>query len=431
MPLTLKRNLTLFDATIYGVGIILGAGIYALIGQAAGIAGSAVWLAFVFGAILAAITGLSYAELTSMYPKEAAEYVYTKKAFHSKSLSFLIGWLIIITGIVAAAAVAIGFGGYLENLTGINPFISAAVLVAALSFLNFWGIKESSRANIVFTIVELGGLLLIIALGFTFGDVSSVNLFESPAGFTSIFAAAALIFFAYIGFEDVANIAEEVKDPTRNVPRALIYSIIISTIVYILVAIAVVALVPWQTLAASAAPLATAAEGAFPGAGFVLSIIALFATANTVLIILIVQSRMTFGMARDDSLPHVLSRLHKKRRTPWLAILLSMMVVLGFIAIKNIRTVAEVANFGVFITFIAVNASLIALRFKAPKARRRFRVPLNIGKFPILPVFGVIVSAAMLLKLSPESYYIGIAVILAGLVVYGLIKLKEHYGHKT
>ena len=427
MALKLKRNLSLFDVTIYGVGIILGAGVYALIGQAAGIAGNAIWLSFLFGAVLAAITGLSYAELSSMYPREAAEYVYTKKAFNSKGLAFVIGWLIIITGTVAAAAVAIGFGGYLEALTGFNPFISAACLIGALSLLNFWGIKQSSRANIVFTVVELSGLLLIIALAFMFGDFSSVNFFESPTGFSGVFAAAALIFFAYIGFEDVVNISEEVKNPRRNVPKALLYSIVITTIVYVLVAISVVALVPWQELANSIAPLATAAEGTFPGAGFVLSVIALFATANTVLIILIVQSRMAYGMAREHSLPTFLSKLHEVRRTPWVAIIITTLIVLGFLAIRNIRTIAEVTNFGVFITFIIVNAALIALRYKAPKANRRFKVPLNIGKFPVLPVCGIIVSVAMLLKLNPVIHYIGLGIIASGVIIYAITKAREHY----
>ena len=196
----LKRALGLFEVTVYGVGIILGAGIYALIGQAAGISGNALWLSFLIGAVIASLTGLSYAELGTMYPKEAAEYVYTKKAFRNKLFPFLVGWLIIVTGMVVSATVALGFGGYFHAITGIAPVLGAILLLIGCTALNFWGIKESAKFNVVFTAVEMIGLLIIIAFGVKF--VGSVDYFEMPNGFVGVLSAAVLIFFAYVGFED-------------------------------------------------------------------------------------------------------------------------------------------------------------------------------------------------------------------------------------
>ena len=421
----LKRSLSLFHVTMYGIGIILGAGIYALIGEAAGLAGNALWISFVLGAVIASFTGLSYAELGSMYPKEAAEFVYTKKAFKRQQLSFLLGWLIIFIGVVAAATVSLGFGNYLSSMTGVNPILAGGGLIVALSLLNFWGIEQSARANILFTLVELSGLLIIIFLGFTYGNMGSTDLFFSPTGFSGIFAGAILIFFAYIGFEDVVNVAEETKDPRRAIPLALFISIAVTTIIYILVSIASVSLLPWETLAASAAPLADVAESAVPGFSSLLSIIALFATANTVLIIMIVQSRMVYGMARERSLPKFLGRIHHVRRTPWISIFLIMFVALAFISIGNIRTIAEVTNFGVFVTFILVNSALIVLRYRQPRTRRPFRVPLNIGKFPILPAIAIIFALCMLLSLDLHVVGIGAGILVAGFIFYHACRFKK------
>ena len=166
----LKRELGLFEATVYGVGIILGAGIYALIGEAAGLTGNSVWLSFVVGAIVASFTGLSYAELATMIPKAAAEYVYLRKA-GSKMLGFLIGWLIIFTGVASAATVALGFGGYFKGLFELPIVFTAAALIGILSYINFLGIKQSSRFNVIFTAVEVIGLVMVIVLGLTvFGN---------------------------------------------------------------------------------------------------------------------------------------------------------------------------------------------------------------------------------------------------------------------
>ena len=190
MAVKLKRTLGLFETTLYGVGIILGAGIYVLIGKAAGLAGNLTWAAFAIGALIAAFTGLSYAELSSLFPKAGGEYVYAEKAFN-KRLAFLVGWLIVAGGTIAAATIALGFASYLSALIQAPVIATAIILILLLSLVNFWGIKESAMANIVATLVEAGGLVAIILLGLKY--IGSVNYVElPPLGFTGLLSATAL-----------------------------------------------------------------------------------------------------------------------------------------------------------------------------------------------------------------------------------------------
>ncbi|MCD6477079.1 MAG: amino acid permease [Candidatus Aenigmarchaeota archaeon] len=419
----LKRALGLLDLTAYGVGIILGAGIYALIGKAAGLAGPSVWISFLIGALLAITTALSYVELGTMFPKAAAEYVYAKNAFKNKLLCFLIGFFPIAVGIIAGSTVALGFGGYLQSLTGIPLAIGALGLIAACGVINFWGIKQSARINIIFTLIELSGLILIILFAlylFLMHQISPINLLEAPNGITGILNAAALIFFAYIGFEDIVNMAEETKNPKKILPKAFLLSILITSLIYIMVSIASVSILPWEILGQSDAPLADVAEIAVPGSSYLLSIIALFATANTVLIILIVETRMIWGMAKAGSLPKVLSVVHKKRKTPWLAILVTTLIAMLFSATTVITTIAQAVDVIVFIIFISVNASLIVLRYKKPKLKRPFKVPLNIGKFPLIPAISIIICLSLMLHLDIIVFlYLGI-IVAAGILTYFL-----------
>jgi len=431
MALKLKRSLSLFEATFYGVGIILGAGIYALIGQAAGTAGNALWMSFLIGAVISALTGLSYAELSAMYPKAAAEYVYVKKAYSSKFLAFMISWLIIFTGILSAATVALGFSGYFTKLVfpevtnGLLIFI-AIILIAILSFVNFYGIKESSKMNVIFTVVEMSGLVLIIFLALASGKYGSVNYLEAPQGFGGIIAASILVFFAYIGFEDIVNIAEETKSPKKFIPRAIFLAIIITTALYILVSVATVSLVDWNSMKDVPNPLALAAGNSFLGnhAGFALSVIALFATTNTVLIILVVTSRMIFGIARDRALPSILAKIHPKRKTPWIAAIAVGLLSIVFLFLGKIETIASVTSLGAFISFGTVNLALIWLRYTKPKLERPFRVPLNIGNFPILSFLGAIFCVYMIYQFTFTQMAVGLAILLTGAAVYHLRKNK-------
>lgn len=426
MASRLKREISLFSAIIYGVGIILGAGIYALVGEAAGIAGNAVWASFLLAAIVSSFTGMSYMELVSVFPKAAAEYVYVKKAFNRKTLAFVIGFFTVAVSIISASTVSLGFGGYMQSLLGI-PMIPAALgLIVLLTAINMMGISKSSKMNIIFTAVEIAGLVIIICIAFFSGSVGSVNYFETPAGITGIISAAALIFFAYIGFEELANITEEVKNPRRNVPIALIASVIITTVLYILVSVSVVSLMNWEDLGCSTAPLSDAASAVLGGNSFtMMSVIALFATANTVLISFIVASRAIYGMSRDSSMPKVLCRVSAKTGAPWVALLVVMAASLAFVMIGDIKTVASITDFGVFLIFISVNISAIVLRYRMPNLKRRFKTPLNIGKFPLIPLFGLLSSLLLLSHLSVESLIVSALMVVVSVLLYTLYEKRR------
>ena len=419
----LKRHMGLFQLTMYGTGLILGAGIYVLIGEAAGFAGDSVWIAFALGSVVALFAGFSYAELSSIFPKAAAEYIFIKNAFKNNFFAFLIGWLTAVTSIITAATVALGFGGYFAEFVNIPIIISAIGLLVILSIVNFVGIRESAWTNTIFTIIEASGLILIIIIGFTFANPEPVNYYESPSGFSGIVIAFVLIFFAFIGFEDMANIAEEVKKPKKTLPKAIILSVVIAGILYVLVSLAVVRVVNWEELANSSAPIALVAErGLGPEAHILLSSIALFAITNTVLITLVAGSRIFYGMAKEKVFPAIIGKIHLKTKTPWVAVIVILITSMAFTLIGDIVIVANITVFAIVITFAAVNLAVIVLRYTEPDIERKFKVPINIGKFPILPLFGLGISIYMAFQFEIEVVLVGIAIIGIGAVFYRISK---------
>lgn len=426
----LKEGIGLFQAVMYGTGLILGAGIYVLIGDVAEIAGNAMWLSFIVAAVIAAFTGLSYAELSSMFPKSAAEYVFAKNAFGSRLLAFVAGWMIIFVAVVSAAAVALGFSGYLASFfPGINPVVTAVLLVAALSGVNLVGIRESTWTNTTSTIIEIAGLAIIIGAAFALGLPAQTDYNEMPPAVMSpslalaaILGAAGLIFFAYFGFENLANVAEETRNARRAIPVALVASIVITTAIYILVAVSAAALAGWQGLASTDAPLAFAAEKALGSAGrTMLGVIALFATTNTVLVLLVAGSRIMFGMAQDGALPKKLASVHRSRKTPVAGIAVTMALVMATVAASSGSTeaVAGVAVFGIFAVYILVNLSLIRLRYTRPELERPFRSPVALRGFPVLAGLGAATSAAMLTQFDSVTALAGAGA--AGLAVVAFI----------
>lgn len=418
----LKRELGLLEVTLSGVGIILGAGIYALIGKAAGLAGNSIWLSFALSALIAVFTGLSYAELSSMFPKASAEYEYIVNAF-GKKLAFIIGWLIIWSGVIGASTVALGFAGYFNALLNAPVKISALILIVALSFIILYGIKESAWFAVAATLIEATGLVFIIFIGLPY--LGNVDYFEMPQGLNGVFEASALVFFAYIGFEGIVKLSEETKAPEKTIPRGLMLAILISIILYILVALSAVSVIGWERLSTSEAPFADLAFNVMGRDGFiVLSVIALFATANTVLLMLLAASRITYGMADSFSLPAVLARVHPSRRTPWAAILSMMALSMVFVLAGDIKFAANVTNFTLFVTFIVVNAALVILRYTQPGRKRPFRVPLTIGKLPLLPLLGLAFCVFMLAQLSLQVLAVGMMLtVLGGL--FSLVDMKR------
>ena len=423
----LKRHIGLFQLTMYGVGLTLGAGIYVLIGEATGFAGNSVWISFLLGTIVAMFAGLSYAELTALFPKAAAEYTFVKHAFKNNFLAFIIGWLTAITSMITAATVSLGFGGYLAQFVNLPITISAVLLIGGLSIVNFIGIKESTWANTIFAIITAGGLVLIIFLGMTYETTEPIDYFEMPHGTTGIILAFVLIFFAFIGFEDMANVAEEVKKPKKTLPRAIVLTVIITGIIYLLVSLSVVRVVNWEELGQSAAPLAAVAERSLGiGGSITLSAIALFATASTVLITLVAGSRILYGMAKSKSLPLSLCKIHSKTKTPWIAVIGILITSMAFALIGDIVIVANITVFAVVITFATINLSVIVLRYTEPKLERSFRVPVNIGRFPLLPLFGFGVTIYMAIQFEMEVMLVGLAIIAAGALFYVIFNRKQN-----
>jgi|TARA_Y100000310_G_scaffold332837_1_gene409180 APA family basic amino acid/polyamine antiporter len=422
MP-ALKRALGLFETTLMGVGIILGAGIYVLIGEAAGIAGNSVWLSFALASIVAIFTGLSYAEFSSRFTDDSGEYDYVKRTV-SERWGFIVGWMMVFTLLISAAAVALGFAGYFARLfpsfnTGIVAIAIAIILL--FSFLSYWGIKQAAWLNIFFTFLEIFGLLFIIYLGL--GKIGSVNYMEMPSGFGGVLSAAALVFFAFIGFETIVKLAEETRTPKKTVPRAILLSILISTVIYILVAISAISILSWDKLAVSTAPLADVAAVALGAYAFLaLSIIALFSTGNTVLIILIGASRQIYGICKNYKKLFNLSKISSRRQTPHIAIAFTAAVAIAFSLIGNIGTVAEITNFAVFATFILVNAALIIMRMKEKRPHKQgFRVPFSIGKIPVTAVLGLLSSLFLLLQLPLLVILSGLGLLAGGAVVHKIV----------
>lgn len=420
----LKRNVTLFEATMYCICVIIGAGIYVLIGVAAGEAGNVTWLAFLFASLIAACTGLSYAELSSKLPYDAAEYTYSKEAFKSKGFAFGIAWLKLVTAIIAAAAVSLGFGGYFSGLFGVSPLIGAILIVFVALFFNIYSAKSTLKISAMFVGITIFGLLLIIFSGL--GYVGSVDYLDFTFGWGGLFTAAALVFFSFLGFEDVANLSEESKNPRKVLPRAIMISIIVCTVIYTLVSLVSISVLPWNELAVSASPLTQVAEVTMGQAGsLMMSLIALFATGSTVLVLFFAYSRMIFGMAERGSLPLIFSRISRKRRTPYAALICVVLVTILFILLQDLKFVASLTDFGALFVFMFVNLSLIVLRYKKSHLHGQFKVPLNIGRFPILPAIGAGFSLYMLTTLSLTVAILSLSVFVIGMIVFSIFLEKR------
>ena len=410
----LKPVLGPVQLAFYGVEIIVGAGVYSVIGKAAGIAQEGLWLSFVIGAVVALLTGFSYAEMTTLFPHAGAEYLYLRRALpKSDWAAFGVGLLILMGGAATASTVAVAFGGYLRTFVDVPIWMSALALLAVCTVFNIWGLRESSWINILFTTVEVCGLLLVIAAALTRGSLHKPLLASPPPG---VLPAAAIVFFVYLGFEGIASLTEEARDPSRDLPRAIFYSIGITTLLYVLVSLAVIVLATPNELASSEAPLTLAIQKTWPGATSLLSAIAIFATANTVLISLIASSRLAFSMGRDGQIPSVFATLLSARDTPWIAATLMLAMSAALVPIENVKILAELSSFAALLAFLAANLALIIVRYRLPDLPRPFRVPLTIGWMPLLPLAAIASICLLLINFDWEIYVAGFgALVLSGL----------------
>ena len=418
----LERSLSFWEITLMSIGIILGAGIYVLIGEASGLSGNGIWLSFVIAAVVASITALSYAELSSRYPEAGAEYVYVENSF-GKFYAWIVGWLIIAGSIIGGSTVAIGFSRYFSSLFNTPILIIAFVVLLIIGIILILGVQETATLTIIFMIIEALGFIIIIFIGIPY--IGSVNYLEFANGLKGVVEAGVLIFFGYLGFEGITRLAEETENPKKNIPRAILFSLAITTLVYILVGITAVSVIPWQELSTAKAPLSLIAERVFGQNSFlILSVIALFSTFNTALVMLLSGSRIIYGIAKKDALPKILLRVQTRLKTPYIAIFVIIIASMIFLLIEDLQTIANLTNFTIFAVFISVNAAVIYFRYKNPN-KEGFRIPLSIGRLPIFPCIGILTSVFMIINLDFNVLLLGLFLIVVGSVLSLIINKKN------
>lgn len=422
---------------LYGAGSMMGAGIYGLVGKAAGQIGSAVWLSFLAALVAALFTGLSYAALGSRYPRAGGAAFMTHHAFGRPLLTHVVGMATAFSGLTSIATGALVIAENLQRA----PILSEAPLVLLgigyillMAGIVFRGIRESIWVNTVCTLIEAGGLILVIAVGARFwGQANLLEFAPSTSGNAAVFApllvlqGAALTFFAFVGFEDSLNVAEEVKNPRVTLPLGMILAMGITAILYIGVAITAVSVIPWQTLGEAKAPLADVMQKAapwFPAWTFI--IITIAAVANSALVNYVTASRLLFGMARDGRLPSALARVHKVRRTPHVAIGLLLAVLIVLVLSGGVTRLAEATVLLLLTVFVVVNTAYLILKHRKGEPRGAFEPPI------IVPLLGMLSCGALLVvRVSTGNWQapaIAGGMILLALVLYGFTRVKVAKG---
>lgn len=390
----LQRRLSLPLLVLYGIGITIGAGIYVLIGAVAGHAGTYAPWSFVLAAVVMAFTVGCYAELTTRFPVSAGEAAYVRAAFRSRAASTLTGLLTIVIGIVSSAALALGAAGYIAQFTDLPPSAIVALVLAVLGAVAAWGILESVLLASLFTLIEAGGLIAIIVAGLHAGLPLAGALRVPPLDIgtlSGIGYASLLAFFAFIGFEDLANVVEEAKVPHRDIPRAMVLTLVISTVLYVAVAAIAVAAVPVAELAASPAPLSLVFRTLAGVSPATISVIAIVATLNTILAQMTMAARVVYGLARQGDLPGFAGRVHPKTATPLIATALVVAATLALALLVPFERLAEGTSLATLVVFALVNLSLLRLRHrKIHTDGPHIRVPLWV------PAAGLVSCLAMM-----------------------------------
>lgn len=391
----LRRRLGLWLLTFYGLGNILGAGIYVLVGKVAGEAGYYAPLSFLLAALVAAFSAFTYAELSARYPVAAGEVAYLQEGFGRRWLSMVAGLLITAAGLLSAATISRGFAGYAQVFLPLPAPLLIVIALITLGAVAAWGIGQSVRLAALFTLLEIVGLALVIGVGG--GDLAQlparlreVEPLTHPPLWPGIFAGAFLAFYAFIGFEDMVNVAEETIEPERNMPRAILIALLVSTLLYGIVVLVAVTVVPPVELAASKAPLADVYRAASGREPVAITVISLFAVVNGALIQLIMASRILYGMSRRGWLPRALGKVHGRTRTPLLATLLVTAITLALALWFPLVRLAESTSYVVLTVFLLVNLALLRLRGRAP-------LPPGVRGYPAwVPILGAAGALALL-----------------------------------
>jgi amino acid transporter len=385
---------------LFIVGDILGTGIYALTGQVAKQVGGAVWLPFVVAFVVALMTAFSYLELVTKYPRAAGAALYTHRAFGIHFVTFIVAFAVMCSGITSSSTASRAFAANLShafdlNFTAVGITMTGLIFMAAIAIINFRGVGESVKMNVLLTCVELTGLLIIIfiglwAIGGGKGDVSRVMEFKTTGGtiFWPVIAATTLAFFAMVGFEDSVNMCEETKDPVNTFPKILLAGLFITGTIYVLVSISSITLVPPDQLGEGEAPLLKVVQAGAPNFPlWIFGFITMFAVANSALINMLMASRLVYGMSREHVLPTMLGKVHAGRRTPYIAIAFTTLLAFGLITfVGAVPALGGTTALLLLCVFTIVNIAVLVLR-RDPVAHKHFRTPT------IVPVFGALTCA--------------------------------------
>ncbi|NNE86092.1 MAG: amino acid permease [Alphaproteobacteria bacterium] len=397
----LRRTLSLPMMTLYGVGTTVGAGIYVLVGKVAGAAGLFAPVSFVLAALLATFSALSFAELSSRFPRSAGEAIYVSEGLGARRLGTIVGLLVVLSGIVSSATISIGAAGYLNTLVAVPTTAAIVAIIFLLAAIAIWGIREAVTVAALLTLLEVAGLLLVVWVGRdAFVSVPAAFSVQPPifdlAVLVGVASGVILAFFAFIGFEDMVNVAEEVRDVRRTMPRAIILTLVITTLIYLVVSIVATFSLPLAQISASEAPLAliyTSVTGKPP---LPISLIGLVAVVNGALIQIIMGSRVLYGLAQQEQISSVFGSVNRHTRTPIIATVAVSGLVLFFALAMPLENLARLTSLVVLFVFAIVNLALLVLKTRRPAPADAVTVPLWV------PAVGFVVSAFFVLFQSAE-----------------------------
>jgi amino acid transporter len=415
----LKRGITGPLLFLFILGDVLGAGIYALMGVLAEDVGGVLWAPLVAALVLALLTAGSYAELVTKYPKAGGAAVFAERAFKQPVLSFLIGFCMLAAGVTSAAGLALAFAGdYLSTFIDVPAVPAAMVFLVLVACLNARGISESMKSNMVMTVIELSGLLIVIVVvavmvGGGRGEVDRITQFpDGSVPAMAILGGAIVAYYSFVGFETSANVAEEIRNPSKVYPAALFGALVTAGVVYALVGIASAIALPANELSESSGPLlAVVSASGVNVPDWLFSAIALVAVANGALLTMIMSSRLAYGMAEHGLLPSVLNRVLPQRRTPWVAIVATTVVAMVLTLVGDLSTLAETVVLLLLFVFISTNVAVLVLRRDAVE-HDHFRV------WTFVPVLGVLSCLLLLTQQSATVWLFGAILLAVGAVLY-------------
>lgn len=437
----LRRSMSLLQLTMFSVGATLGTGIFVVLGEATPLAGPAVVLSFVLAAITALFSALSYAELAGTIPVSGSSYSYAYATL-GEVIAWVCGWCLLLEYGVSVSAVAVGWGQYinefLHGLFGVRlPAaisappgdggvinIAAMAVVALAMVLLLRGTSESATANTIMVFIKIGVLVFFCAVAFTAFRSGNLKPF-APMGMAGVSAAGAKVFFSYIGFDAASTAGEEAKNPRRDLPLAIIFSLVIVTVVYVAVGLAAVGAMPWQRLGASEASLAAVLDSVVSGswASVILSLGAVIAIASVVLTVMYGQTRILFAMARDGLVPKVFSKVSPTTQTPvpnTLIVAACVALLAGFVPLGRL---ADATSIGTLCAFAIVNIGVMVLRRTKPDLPRSFHAPL----FPVTPILGFIFCVYLMVKLDGVTWIVFGVWTVIGLVAYFLYGYRHSH----